>query len=269
MWLKIKEYIEDTEDISEYPQFKVSEIYGENLKALRKSVKLSQSELAKGIEISRGQIANYETQASEPSIKTIKKIADYFNKTIDDFIYREYRKEFYMDWALIQRKYYFEFEQSLKHHIKLKGKAGLIEFDNNKITNFDQGIINFLLLEEIEENLLTKYCKDNINESNAEFAGYPLLMNLYIALNKTFWIGKADIWPTSGNNILALQFLDGRIVQLHISGLQSGCNLTCSYSEEVERQIKLWMKLNKNDAEYIVRKYFFQLFKEEENYWDE
>ena len=260
MWLKIKEYIEDTEGISEYPQFKVSRIYGENLKELRKSVKLSQSELAKGIEISRGQIANYETQASEPNIKTIKKIADYFNKTIDDFIYREYRKEFYMDWALIQSKYYFEFEQSLKHHIKLKGKAGLIEFDNNKIINFDQGIINFLLLEEIEENILTKYCKDNINESNAEFAGYPLLMNLYIALNKTFWIGKADIWPTSGNNILALQFLDGRIVQLHISDLQSGCNLTCSYSEEVEQQIKLWMKLNKSDAEYIVRKYFFQLY---------
>ena len=43
MWLKIKEYIEDTEDISEYPQFKVSRIYGENLKEFRKSVKLSQS----------------------------------------------------------------------------------------------------------------------------------------------------------------------------------------------------------------------------------
>lgn len=52
--------------------------FAENLKIFRKAFKLSQEKFAKLVGISRGQVANYETDASEPNLTTIQKIADFF-----------------------------------------------------------------------------------------------------------------------------------------------------------------------------------------------
>ena len=222
---------------------------------------IEQKELANCIGVKPVSICKIENNITKPSLKILKKLAHFFGTSIDEMVNLHSNDYFYTNHLLTKNKIKHIFNQDLDNEIKFIARYGLIEI-NGKIKNF-------LVLEEIKENILTQYCRDNINNSNSEFAGYPLLISLYIALNKTFWIGKADIWPTSGNNILALQFLDGRIVQLHISDLQSGCNLTCSYSKEVAEGINWWGNLNKNEARYIAENNYFRLFKEEENYWDE
>ena len=60
--------------------------FAENLKIFRKAFKLSQEKFAKLVGISRGQVANYETDASEPNLSTIQKIADFFHVPIESML---------------------------------------------------------------------------------------------------------------------------------------------------------------------------------------
>ena len=56
------------------------------LKELRTKFKISQTELAKQVNISQKSISNYENGISDPDIKTLKQLADYFHTTVDDLI---------------------------------------------------------------------------------------------------------------------------------------------------------------------------------------
>lgn len=53
------------------------------LKSLRKSLGLTQDELASALNISRSAIGMYEKGAREPDYETLELIADYFNVDID------------------------------------------------------------------------------------------------------------------------------------------------------------------------------------------
>lgn len=53
------------------------------LKSLRTSMKLTQDELAKKLNISRSTIGMYEKGAREPDFETLELIADFFNVDID------------------------------------------------------------------------------------------------------------------------------------------------------------------------------------------
>ncbi len=55
----------------------------EKLKYLRNLNNISQKELAEKLNISRESISKYEKNEQEPSFATLKKIAKYFNVTID------------------------------------------------------------------------------------------------------------------------------------------------------------------------------------------
>ncbi|MFJ7982329.1 helix-turn-helix domain-containing protein [Lysinibacillus xylanilyticus] len=57
--------------------------------SLRKKSKLTQSELADKIGLSRAQVANYELGTREPDLNTLIKIADYFSVTTDFLLGRE------------------------------------------------------------------------------------------------------------------------------------------------------------------------------------
>ncbi|MEK4300885.1 helix-turn-helix transcriptional regulator [Oceanobacillus sp. FSL W8-0428] len=59
---------------------------GERLKKLRKQHSLSQKELSKKLEISRGAYAHYEVNKRQPDYETLKKIANYFNVSLDFLI---------------------------------------------------------------------------------------------------------------------------------------------------------------------------------------
>ncbi|KPC75514.1 helix-turn-helix domain-containing protein [Laceyella sacchari] len=58
-------------------------MFNERLIALRKAKKLSQYELADQLNFTRGQIANYEQGKRKPDIDTLKKIATFFNVSLD------------------------------------------------------------------------------------------------------------------------------------------------------------------------------------------
>ena len=53
------------------------------LKSLRKSLGLTQDELANKLEVSRSTIGMYESGSREPDYKTLGAIADFFNVNID------------------------------------------------------------------------------------------------------------------------------------------------------------------------------------------
>jgi transcriptional regulator with XRE-family HTH domain len=61
----------------------------ENLRFLRKSKNLKQSEIAKIINISQQQYGKYESNQSEPAKTTIIKLADFFNVSTDEILDRE------------------------------------------------------------------------------------------------------------------------------------------------------------------------------------
>lgn len=56
-------------------------ILGVRLKKLRGNK--TQEDVAKSIGLSRGRYAHYETNRVEPDLETLRKLADYFNVTID------------------------------------------------------------------------------------------------------------------------------------------------------------------------------------------
>jgi HTH-type transcriptional regulator, competence development regulator len=62
---------------------------GETIAKLRKEKGLSQYELADRLGFSRGKLSNYEQGSRQPDYDTLKKIADYFDVTIDYLLGRE------------------------------------------------------------------------------------------------------------------------------------------------------------------------------------
>ena len=61
----------------------------ENLKTLRATQKLTQEELAKEMNVSKGAVAMWETGKRNPDLDINKKIASYFNVTIDYLLDKE------------------------------------------------------------------------------------------------------------------------------------------------------------------------------------
>ncbi len=59
------------------------------LRELRAKFKVSQTELAKQVNISQKSISNYENGISDPDINTLKQLADYFHVTIDYLVEHE------------------------------------------------------------------------------------------------------------------------------------------------------------------------------------
>jgi transcriptional regulator with XRE-family HTH domain len=59
---------------------------GPNLTRLRKKAKLTQEELANKIGVHRGTYANYEAGKREPDLKTLRKIADLHEVSVDYLI---------------------------------------------------------------------------------------------------------------------------------------------------------------------------------------
>lgn len=59
----------------------------ENIKHFREEKKISQSELAEKLNITRQAVSNWECGKTEPDIETLHKISDIFEITIEELIY--------------------------------------------------------------------------------------------------------------------------------------------------------------------------------------
>ncbi len=63
--------------------------FAKNLRYLRSANKMSQTEFAKELGLTRSAIGAYEEQRSEPKIDIIVSMANFFNITIDDFLKKD------------------------------------------------------------------------------------------------------------------------------------------------------------------------------------
>lgn len=60
--------------------------FGENLKKLRRSLDMTQDELAEALGLSIQAISRYETQSAYPDIEMLPVIAGYFGVTVDSLL---------------------------------------------------------------------------------------------------------------------------------------------------------------------------------------
>ena len=65
-------------------------MFAEKLKMLRKEKNITQEEFAKALEVTKGAVAMWETDKRTPEVDTLKKIADYFQVSVDYLIGNKY-----------------------------------------------------------------------------------------------------------------------------------------------------------------------------------
>jgi len=56
---------------------------GDRIRELRKSLKISQAELAKKIGVSSGNVGDWERGRAKPGVDALKNLSKFFNKSID------------------------------------------------------------------------------------------------------------------------------------------------------------------------------------------
>ena len=64
-----------------------------NLKTLRKSKNLTQSDMGKILNITAPTYNGYETEKYEPNIETLCKLADFYNVSLDYLVGREFNND--------------------------------------------------------------------------------------------------------------------------------------------------------------------------------
>lgn len=83
----------------------IKSYFSENLHNLRKYKKISLEELAEAINVSKSAISDYENGKFSPALSVCRKIADFFNVTIDDLEYSEIlEKRDNKTWAIKQKQ---------------------------------------------------------------------------------------------------------------------------------------------------------------------
>lgn len=108
------------------------------LKELRESRKITQTKLAENLGIKRITYNKYELGQAEPPIKTLIKIADYFNVSIDYLIERDWNNKAYIEvWKLTDEQkanLYLIENLSSKNNIRANGYLmGLYQEQQSKV----------------------------------------------------------------------------------------------------------------------------------------
>ena len=96
--------------------------FGLRLKELREGKNLSQTDVARIIEISRTTISGYEQNIKTPKIETLKKLALLYNSSVDYILGIETRKNFYLDdFTPEQQDIVLDFLEKIKPQMKKTG----------------------------------------------------------------------------------------------------------------------------------------------------
>ena len=289
MKLNILEKISGKSKTLEYSYFH----FGERLKRLRRKYKLSQADFGKKVGLTLGQVSSYEREASQPTLETILKIAHFFNCALEELTDIPIRHDFYFNWMLDQSTHKLSFQYDYSNKVEFDARAGLIGITQNEYLTYgiqsgigpdDLALVgaNFLLLESHNNNVIQKHFERIANtlesipsedillgystkesfshkvvpkDENLRIDGYPLLISLYMALEKNSWLGHPACWPTRGPNILALKLSSGKIIRLHISSLATGCQLFATYSIDLEKRISSWLELDRKEAQDLAIEY--------------
>jgi transcriptional regulator with XRE-family HTH domain len=70
-------------------------MFADKLKSIMKEGKITQSELAKHLNVKQQTVSQYVNDITQPDINTLIKIADFFDMTIDELVDRDKTKDYH------------------------------------------------------------------------------------------------------------------------------------------------------------------------------
>ena len=130
--------------------------FGERLKSLRHEKNLTQEEIAEILNVGRPTIAGYETKNKEPNYETLKKLADFFNVSIDYLLGRTDEKT--IDSSMPKSPQKFTDPAAAREYVSKHEIFGANGFRPERMT--DEEILDFAnALQEQMELLMYKYKK--------------------------------------------------------------------------------------------------------------
>ena len=97
-----------------------------NLKELRKNEKLTQTDIAKILNVAKSTYCGYELGSSEPTLETLIKLADYYGVSLDYLVGREFKND--VGYMSPEQK------EVVKMFLKLD------EFNQAKVTGYITGL---------------------------------------------------------------------------------------------------------------------------------
>ncbi|RZI50274.1 helix-turn-helix transcriptional regulator [Aeribacillus composti] len=113
--------------------------YGDRLKKLRESKRLSQQQLADKLNINRSTYARYELGQTQPDFETLEKLADFFEVSIDYLLGRtDDPSNKYSDYPTLIKEDEKDIAKDLEKIINsLENGDGYSHFDGQSIKDLD------------------------------------------------------------------------------------------------------------------------------------
>lgn len=90
-------------------------ILNERIKNLRCAIKLSQTELAEKLSVSKQTVSNWENNNIQPSIDTLIRIADFFSVTVDYLLGMENRRNGILDISALTEDEVQDIQKIINH----------------------------------------------------------------------------------------------------------------------------------------------------------
>jgi transcriptional regulator with XRE-family HTH domain len=133
--------------------------FSENLRTLRKYKKITLEELSEAINVSKSAISDYENDKFSPSIFICRKIADYFNVSVDFLEYSEIMENSLENGLILKNSDSLSKEQyETKEYIEVLEKqknelATELKLQKQKVEGLQ---VQFRLQEQLKESKLSE-----------------------------------------------------------------------------------------------------------------
>lgn len=134
------------------------------IRELRKQKNITQEKLAMDLDVARSTIAMYETNKSEPDFDLAKRIADYFNVTVEYVFFSNDKSE------MMPCKCYKNnlFKLRIKNNLKQKDIASYLNVSKSTYSYWENGTydIDFVSLFKLSKfyDISIDYMLNNINK---------------------------------------------------------------------------------------------------------
>lgn len=112
--------------------------FGQRLKELRKSKRLTQQQLADIFFLNKSSISRYENDSQLPENEQLQKLADYFNVSIDYLLGRDENPNPTSSPEMLTKKEKLDIEKEALQMIENIDKAKIVEFCGNPADDEDK-----------------------------------------------------------------------------------------------------------------------------------
>ena len=112
--------------------------FGQRLKELRKSKRLTQQQLADIFFLNKSSISRYENDSQLPENEQLQKLADYFNVSIDYLLGRDENPNPTSSPEMLTKKEKLDIEKEALQMIENIDKAKVVEFCGNPADDEDK-----------------------------------------------------------------------------------------------------------------------------------